>query len=236
MMRNILIQGAKRLNILLTDKAAEDFRRYNELLEAKNKVINLTAITGAKDVAELHFLDSLALLTVDSFAGRTVIDIGSGAGFPGIPMKIAEPSIMLTLLDSQQKKISFLEELGAQLNIPDFRCLHARAEEAALLEDMRDQFDFAVSRAVARLNVLSEMCLPFVKPGGAFIAMKGTDSDDEIKDAESAITILGAATESIFDYVIPGTNVEHRAVIIRKTAPTPSGYPRRYAKIEKKPL
>jgi 16S rRNA (guanine527-N7)-methyltransferase len=235
-MRNILIQGTKKYGIHLSNGAVEQFRRYNELLEDRNKFMNLTAIAGEKDVAELHFLDSLALLTVGSFVDRTVIDIGSGAGFPGVPMKIAEPSIRLTLLDSQQKRISFLEELSALLSMPDISCLHARAEEAALLADMRDRFDFAVSRAVARLNVLAEMCLPFVKPGGAFIAMKGTDSDEEIEEAKNALAILGAVVENIFDYIVPGTDVKHRAVIARKTAPTPSGYPRRFAKIEKKPL
>jgi 16S rRNA (guanine527-N7)-methyltransferase len=235
-MKNILIQGAKQFNILLAEDAVERFNRYFELLEEKNKVMNLTAITGEKDVAELHFLDSLALLSMDAFAGKAVIDIGSGAGFPGVPMKIAEQSIKLTLLDSQQKRVVFLEELSTLLTMPDIRCLHARAEEAALLPEMRDQYDFAVSRAVARLNVLSEICLPFVKPGGAFIAMKGTDSDEEIREAEHACKTLGAKLESVTDYEIPGTNVRHRAVKICKTALTPDGYPRRFAKIEKKPL
>lgn len=235
-MRNILIQGSQKLNIKLTEESIEKLCRYKEFLEEKNRVMNLTAITGDKDVAELHFLDSMELLTLDDFEGKTVIDIGSGAGFPGIPMKIAESSLKLTLIDSQQKKVAFLEELRTLLKMPDIHCTHARAEEAALLPDMRDNFDFAVSRAVARLNVLAEMCLPFVKPGGAFIAMKGTDSDEEIKEAETACIKLCAEIGKISDYVIPGTDIVHRAVIIRKTSATPDGYPRRFAKIQKSPL
>lgn len=235
-MKNILLQGSQILNIKPPDDALEKLCRYYAFLEETNRTMNLTAITGEKEVAQLHFLDCLALLTLDDFAHKTVIDIGSGAGFPGLPMKIAEPSIRLTLLDAQQKKVAFLEKLSKLLQITDIRCMHARAEEAALLPDMRDGFDFAVSRAVARLNVLAEMCLPFVKIGGAFIAMKSTDSDDEIKEAETAFNKLGAQLGQITDYVIPGTDVIHRAVIVSKVSPTPTGYPRRFAKIQKSPL
>lgn len=235
-MRDKLIQGAQKLNIPLSEAALESFCRYYTYLEERNRVMNLTAITGEKDVAALHFLDSLALLTIDDFTDKSVIDVGSGAGFPGVPMKIAEPSIRLTLLDAQRKRVIFLEELCSLLSMPDVECLLVRAEEAAHLPELRGQFDFGVSRAVARLNMLSELCLPFIKTSGAFIAMKGTDSDEEIREAENALLTLGAALESVRDYELPGVNVVHRAIKIRKTAPTPDGYPRRYAKIEKKPL
>lgn len=235
-MRNILIQGAQKLGITMTEESLGQFCRYYEFLEKTNRVMNLTAITGEKDVAELHFLDSLSLLTMEAFAGKTVIDIGSGAGFPGIPMKIIEPSLKLTSLDSQQKRVGFLQELCVILQMQDIQCMHARAEEAALLPELRDSFDFAVSRAVARLNVLAEMCLPFVKQGGAFIAMKGTDSDEEIKEAETAFKKLGAEIGRTLDYEIPGTGIVHRAVVINKTTATPDGYPRRFAKIQKSPL
>lgn len=235
-MRNILIRGAQEYGISLTAQVIEEFCRYYAFLEEKNRVMNLTAISGEKDVAELHFLDSMALLTIESFNGKSVIDIGSGAGFPGVPLKIIEGSMTLTLLDAQQKRVAFMQELCDVLKIPNARCVHARAEETALLPDFRDRFDLAVSRAVARLNVLSELCLPFVKTGGAFIAMKGTDSDEEIKEAEKAFTFLGAKLDKVADYKIPGTDVIHRAVVARKKAPTPVGYPRRFAKIEKKPL
>jgi 16S rRNA (guanine527-N7)-methyltransferase len=235
-MKNILIRSALEYGLQLTDDDIASFRLYHDFLEEKNRVMNLTAIAGAKDVAELHFLDSLALLTLTGFTGKSVIDVGSGAGFPGIPMKLAEKSIILTLLDAQQKRVGFMEELCRALALHDVRCVHARAEEAALTAAYRDSFDTAVSRAVATLNILGELCLPFVKPGGVFIAMKGTDSDGEISAAENAFHVLGAELEKVTDYRIPGTDITHRAVLVRKKSPTPEGYPRRYAKIEKKPL
>jgi 16S rRNA (guanine527-N7)-methyltransferase len=242
-MRDILVQGARDLGIDLTSEAAGAFDKYYDYLEDKNSVMDLTAITGKKEVATLHFLDSLAILTLDRsapgnihFAAKAVIDIGSGAGFPGVPMCIAENTIRLTLLDAQQKRVAFLEELREIVGHPDIRCIHARAEETALKPELRDSFDVAVSRAVARLNVLSELCLPFVKPGGVFIAMKSIDSESEIREAENAFKCLGARLEEIADYTIPGTEVMHRAAVIRKIAPTPSGYPRRFAKIQKSPL
>ncbi|NLA88172.1 MAG: 16S rRNA (guanine(527)-N(7))-methyltransferase RsmG, partial [Clostridiales bacterium] len=172
---------------------------YYDFLEEKNKVMNLTAISGEKDVAELHFLDSLSLLTLGSFEGKSVIDIGSGAGFPGIPMKLAVPTLSLIMLDAQLKRIGFLKELCDTLRLTDVSPIRARAEEAAHT-DLRESFDFAVSRAVARLNVLAELCLPFVKEGGAFIAMKGTESDEEIIEAGTAIKTLGAEVDKINDY------------------------------------
>lgn len=235
-MRNILIQGARVYGIELTDSMAEAFAVYYEILEKQNRIINLTAVTGEKDVAERHFLDSLALLRIIDFAGKSVIDIGSGAGFPGIPLKIVEPSIRLTLLDAQQKRVGFLADLCDKLELQGVRCVHARAEEAALKPDCRDSFDIAVSRAVAMMSILSELCLPFVKSGGEFVAMKSTNSDAEIREAETAFHTLGAELSKIADYTIPGTDVTHRAVIVRKLVPTPAGYPRRFAKIERKPL
>jgi 16S rRNA (guanine527-N7)-methyltransferase len=235
-MNDILSQGAVQLGLRLTDAELESFRRYYDFLEAKNSVMNLTAISGEKDVASLHFLDSLALLPMADFNDKSLIDIGSGAGFPGVPLRLAEQGLRLTLLDAQQKKVEFLRELCAAIGVGDAVCLHARAEEAALTGNLRDSFDFAVSRAVARLNTLSELCLPFVKPDGLFIAMKSVDSDEELREAENAFRKLGAALEAVRDYTIPGTEVTHRAVLVRKKTATPSGYPRRFAKIQKNPL
>ena len=235
-MRNILIQGACEYGLALTEEDVGAFGLYYRFLEEKNRVVNLTAITGESEVVRLHFLDSLALLALGGFAGKTVIDVGSGAGFPGLPMKIAERSLRLTLLDAQQKRVKFLQELLGTLGLTGADCVQMRAEEAARTPHYRDAHDFAVSRAVARLNVLAELCLPFVKTGGAFIAMKSADSDEEIREAESAFCALGAGLERIWDYKVPGTGVTHRAVVLRKQAPTPAEYPRRFAKIEKKPL
>ena len=235
-MNNILTQGAEKLNILLTEPQLAAFRTYYEMLEARNSVMNLTSISGEKEVAELHFLDSLALFGAYNFKEKKLIDIGSGAGFPGLPLKIAEPSISLTLLDAQQKRVAFMGELCEQIGLADVVCLHARAEEAVASPEVREVFDAAVSRAVARLNVLCELCMPFVTVGGVFIAMKGTDSHDEISEAAQAIEILGGTLEKSWDYEIPGTDIIHRAVIIRKTADTAARYPRRFAKISKEPL
>lgn len=235
-MRHILLQGAAVLGLALTDKQIERFERYAAFLLEKNQVTNLTAITEEPEVARLHFLDCLYLLRLGGFEDAAVLDVGSGAGFPGVPLKIAREDIRLTLLDAQQKRVGFLQELCHVIELSDVTCLHARAEEAALKAPLRDGFDVVTSRAVARLNVLIELCLPFVKKGGRFLAMKGPESDEEIREAERGAKILGAVTEAVEDYTIPGTDVRHRVVVYRKTAPTPSGYPRRFAKIQKSPL
>lgn len=226
----------KEYELELPESAASAFHRYYEFLEEKNKVMNLTAITGEKEVYTLHFLDCLALFKYHNFKNESVIDIGSGAGFPGLPVKIAEPSVKLTLLDAQQKRINFLSETCENIGAIDVNCIHARAEEAAFDKKMRGCFDCAVSRAVARLNVLCELCMPFIRKNGYFIAMKSVDSDDEIKEAEKAIKILGGKLENIYDYNIPNTEIKHRVVLIKKVIDTPSGYPRRFSKISKSPI
>ena len=208
--------------------------RYGELLLETNKVMNLTAITEPKDVATLHFLDSAALLTLADLKGKTVVDVGTGAGFPGMPMKILEPSIQLTLLDSLGKRITFLQEVCDNLGLTDVQCVHARAEEFAA--EHRQSFDFAVSRAVANLSVLGELCLPLVKPGGYFLSMKSVESGQELEAAKKAIQILGGRVERTADYQIPGTDVTHRVIFIKKIAETPKNYPRPFAKIKKNPL
>jgi len=231
----IIKQGASELNIELPPEAVAAFRAYYDFLDKRGQHVNLTAISGVKDVARLHFLDSLALLKAETFANTRVIDIGSGAGFPGVPLKIAEPSIDLTLLDATGKRIKFLSELCAELGI-NATCLHARAEDAAHKVEMREKYDIALSRAVSQLNILCELCLPFVKVGGTLIAMKSIDSVDEISEASNAISTLGAELTQCFDYTIYETDITHRAVLIRKTSETPDKYPRRFAKIKSAPL
>ena len=218
----------------LGDDAAPSLLRFGELLLEKNKVMNLTAITDPEDVVSLHFLDSAALLTLADLKDKTVVDVGTGAGFPGMPLKILEPSIRMTLLDSLGKRITFLQEVCDNLKLTDVACVHARAEEFAA--EHRGQFDFATSRAVANLSVLCELCLPLVKTGGYFLAMKSVDSDAELKDAERAIRTLCGRVERSADYRIPGTEVIHRVIFIKKEAETPKKYPRAFAKIKKNPL
>ena len=231
-MEELLHQGLTALG--LPTEGAAKLVRYGELLVEKNKVMNLTAITEPKDVATLHFLDSAALLTLADFKGKKVADIGTGAGFPGMPLQILEPTAKLTLLDSLNKRIGFLQEVCDTLGLKHTRCVHARAEEYA--REHREQFDFATSRAVAALNVLCELALPMVKVGGAFLAMKSVDSDEELRQAKSAIAQLGGSVESVRDYTIPGTDIRHRLITIRKVKPTPAAFPRAFAKIKKSPL
>lgn len=224
------------MGISLSECVLERFEKYADFLIEKNKVMNLTAITEKPEIATLHFLDSLAVSNYVDFSGKTVIDIGSGAGFPGFPLKIADDSIKLTLLDALKKRIDFLDELSAYTETAGVSCIHARAEEAAVPGKMGDTFDFAVSRAVARLNVLCELCMPFVKKGGKFIALKAVDSEEEINEAKRAIGILGGKIEKVIDYPVPCTDITHRLVIISKVDKTPKGYPRRFAKIKTNPL
>lgn len=234
MLENILKDGFSQMDISADEKTFERYRVYYEYLEEINKVMNLTAISGEEDVARLHFLDCAAVLNTAELPGRRVIDVGTGAGFPGLALKIACPDMALTLLDSLDKRVNFLRDTCAKLGFSDVECIHARAEEAP--KELRESFDFAMSRAVARLNLLAELCLPFVKVGGAFIAMKGPDCEEELNEAKKGIALLGGKVEKCVSYVIPGTDITHSLIVIRKQKPTPPKYPRRWAQIKKQPL
>lgn len=237
MLEDLLRDGFVRLGIEADETAITRFRTYYEYLEEKNSVMNLTAISGEKDVVQLHFLDCAELLTLADLAGKRVIDVGTGAGFPGMVLKILKPDMPIVLLDSLDKRINFLREVSDKLGFTGNdapACIHARAEEAP--KEYRAHFDIATSRAVARLNILAEMSLPFVNKGGLFIAMKGPGCNDEINEAKRAIKTLGGEVEKYIEYTIPGTDVTHSAVLIRKTADTPPKYPRRWAQIKKTPL
>ena len=218
----------------LDSAAAPQLLTFAQMLLETNKVMNLTAITEPTDVARLHLLDCAAVLTLADLKNKTMVDVGTGAGFPGMPLQILEPTAKLTLLDSLNKRIGFLQEVCDTLGLKHTRCVHARAEEYA--REHREQFDFATSRAVAALNVLCELALPMVKVGGAFLAMKSVDSDEELRQAKSAIAQLGGSVESVRDYTIPGTDIRHRLITIRKVKPTPAAFPRAFAKIKKSPL
>ena len=220
----------------LSSAPAEVLSRYCDYLLEQNQVMNLTAIIQPEQVADLHMLDCAALLTVADLAGKRVIDVGTGAGFPGLVLKIVEPSIQLTLLDSLQKRVNWLAEIAPKLGAADVTCVHGRGEEQALLPAFRDQYDAAVSRAVADLRLLTELCLPFVKVGGVFLAMKSGDCQEELSRAERAISVLGGSLRPAARYQIPGTDISRQVVIVEKVAPTPTGYPRRFAKMKKNPL
>lgn len=233
-MEKLIAQGLADFG-LPADKAPL-LARYGHLLLEKNQVMNLTAITQPDQVARLHMLDCAALLRCANFAGKTLIDVGTGAGFPGMVLKIMEPSLDLTLLDSLEKRLAWLAEVCSDLGLEGVRFVHARAEEQALDPAYREQFDYATARAVASMNTLSEICLPFVKVGGRFLAMKSVESSDEVDQASTAVSKLGGRLEKRVDYMIPGLDVIHRVVPVAKISSTPSNYPRRWAKIQKSPL
>ena len=231
-MRALLEQGLTE--ITLDTAKAETLERFAELMLQKNGVMNLTRITEPEAVAQLHLLDSAMLLKYADFRGKTVADVGTGAGFPGMPLRILEPDFDLTLLDSLGKRVDWLHETCETLNLKRVACVHARAEEFAA--DKRESFDLVTSRAVANLQILAELCLPLVRVGGQFLAMKSIESEDEIANAKNAIKTLGGKIVKVEDYTIPTSDVVHRLVIIEKIAPTPARYPRAFAKIKKAPL
>ncbi|MDR1298762.1 MAG: 16S rRNA (guanine(527)-N(7))-methyltransferase RsmG [Oscillospiraceae bacterium] len=217
----------------------DDFARFGAMLTDKNRAVNLTAISGERDMASLHFLDSLSLLTLvrvkNADKGTRFLDVGSGAGMPGLPLRIAAPQYSYTLLDSNIKRVGFVEAVCRALGFGDVKCVHARAEDFART-DGRDTYDFVASRAVARLDVLCELCMPLIKTGGFFVAMKGADISDETGGAKNAIESLGGQIDETAEYVIPSTDIRRTLVVIRKIVATPAQYPRRFAKILRDPL
>lgn len=227
---------AQKLGVALNDDMVEQFRRYQELLLLWNERMNLTAITDPQGIQDKHFLDSLTcVIPLDQQAGK-VIDIGTGAGFPGIPIKIARPDLTVTLMDSLNKRVTFLNEVITQLGLSGIEAIHGRAEECARKQEHRDRYDFAFARAVAKLNVLCEYCLPFVKTDGLFISQKGSDYAEEVSLSKAALKKLGATVEDILPVTIPDTDFQRVLIIIRKTQGTPALYPRISAKIDKAPL
>ena len=237
-MKDIIKNGLSELNLLdkVPENAPELLARYGQLLIEKNEVMNLTAITDPDQVAKLHMLDCAALLNCADFKGKTLIDVGTGAGFPGLPLKILVPELEITLLDSLNKRVNWLNEVISELGLTGIKAIHARAEEQALVMGYRDSFDFVTARAVADLRLLGEICLPYAKVGGTFLSMKSVGSDEELQNAAHAIKFMGGRVRGCEDYTIPGTDVTHRVLFIDKVAPTLKGYPRRWAKIQKDPL
>ena len=225
-----LIKGAKELGITLDDKKTEQFLLFHEMLCKTNQVMNLTAVTEWEEVVRLHYLDSLSFVKVCLPGSETLLDLGTGAGFPGIPLKIAFPELAVTLVDSLEKRVGFLREAAKKLGLSDLQILHARAEDLGREEGHRETYDFVVSRAVAGLNVLSEYCIPFVKIGGVFVSYKGENVHEEAAGADEAIHTLGGRLERIVPYE------KHTLVVISKEKPAPLKYPRRAGVPKKKPL
>lgn len=234
----ILKQGFEDYSLTeqIDPHAVQNLDRFSRLLLEKNQVMNLTAIREPVGVARLHFLDCAALLQFCDFEHKSLIDVGTGAGFPGMVLKILVPSLDVTLLDSLNKRLDWLAETCWALGLQGVRTVHARAEEQAQAAGFRDSFDFAAARAVADLRMLCELCLPYVKIGGQFLAMKSVDCGRELEDAAHAIRLLGGQLTTVKDYPLPGTEITHRLIVIEKLAPTPERYPRRWAKMQKEPL
>lgn len=234
-------KGLEQLSITLSGEQKQQFLTYYEYLVEKNKVMNLTAITEYEEVITKHFLDSLAVVKTSCFkpeelAGKRLIDIGTGAGFPGIPLKIAFPKLEILLLDSLNKRINFLNEITEMLGLTKINTVHGRAEDYAKQKEYRESFDFCVSRAVANLSTLSEYCIPFVKQGGCFISYKSGSVDQELIQAEKAVKILGGQREEVVRFSLADTDMDRSFVVIRKAKPTPKKYPRKAGLPSKEPL
>ncbi len=235
MIEELVIDGAAELGLELPAAAAGLIRAYYDNLRTRSRQFNLTAIEGEEDTARLHFLDSLALMKFADFRAAKVADVGTGAGFPGLPLLIANPDMELALIDSTGKKIDFLRETLEKMGLTaDTIC--ARAEELGQRREYRERYDAAVSRAVAALPVLVELCLPLVKVGGAFYAMKSADTDAELAESRGAVKALGGIIAAVHEYTLPGTEIRRRVIEIKKTAETDMKYPRRFPRIKKEPL
>ena len=231
-MRETLDAGLPGLGLDLPEEIRQRLCDFGAAVVEQNKVMNLTAITEPEQVAKLHLLDSLSLLCCTELKGRTLIDVGCGAGFPGVPTAIACPDAKITLLDSLAKRMNWLETVLPELGVTNARCITARAEEA--VKDHREKFDYGTSRAVARLNILLELTAPYVRIGGAVLALKGAAAREELAEAKGAIAKLGLKLEEVREFPVDGAM--HAVIILRKVKATPAQYPRRFAKIKQSPL
>jgi 16S rRNA (guanine527-N7)-methyltransferase len=235
--KELLIKASNELGINLNETQINQFLLYKKLLLEWNEKINLTAITDENEIILKHFVDCLSIGAVYNIAPNTrIIDVGTGAGFPGVPIKIAYPEVNITLLDSLNKRITFLEELSSQLGLENINLVHSRAEDGGQNKLYREKYDLCASRAVANLAVLAEYCLPFVAIGGHFVALKGPDVEQELNESKVAIKKLGGEILDVKKVNIPYSDIHHSIVIIRKIRQTPCQYPRKAGKVSKEPI
>lgn len=232
----LLKDGTEAFNISLNEDMLESFIAYYEKLIEWNEKINLTAITEERDVVIKHFIDSLSLIKYFPDNVKSLIDVGTGAGFPGLPIKIVKKDIYVTLLDSVGKKVRFLDELASELSLTNVSIIYSRAEDLARDTKHREAYDVGTARAVASFAVLCEYILPFVKPGGFFIAMKGSDIQNELAEAKKAVSILGGVVEDVYKFTLPYENMERHIILTKKIRQTPSQYPRKSGKPSKDPI
>lgn len=234
---NLLKLAFEDAGLEFNDEKYSQFMKYKDMIQEWNQKINLTAITEDEEIIKKHFIDSIKVFKYDNFSkGKMILDVGTGGGFPGIPIKIANPDCEIVLLDSLNKRIIFLNEVIKELGLKNIKAIHGRAEEYAVTPEYREQFDIVVSRAVANMCVLSEFCIPYVKPNGHFIALKGPAVEEELNDARNAIGMLGGKVENVQNVDIEGSELNHNLVIVRKSKNTPKQYPRKAGIITKKPL
>ena len=235
--KNLLISKAKEIGVKVSPAQAEQFQIYLDLLLERNTVMNLTAITDPEEAVIKHFVDSLSIVKVNGFDNvTTIIDVGTGAGFPGIPLKIVFPEVKITLLDSLNKRIKFLNAVIDELELENIETIHGRAEDFSKKEDYREQYDLCVSRAVANLATLSEYCLPYVKVGGCFIPYKSGEIDEELNNSKKAVQILGGKIEEVVKFQLPDTDIGRSFVKIKKNKNTAKKYPRKAGLPAKEPL
>ncbi|HOK63084.1 MAG TPA: 16S rRNA (guanine(527)-N(7))-methyltransferase RsmG [Soehngenia sp.] len=237
MTNSVFINSLKELGLVLSNDALQKYEIYKDMLVEWNKKFNITTITEEDEIYIKHFCDSLSLVNTKLFdEKKRVIDIGTGGGFPGLVLKIYNEELDMTLMDSLNKRIVFLNEVIKELKLSNVKAIHARAEELGVSNEHREKYDIAVSRAVASLNTLSEYCLPFVKVGGYFIAMKGPDVKEEVEESKNAIKLLGGELERIEEIKLPFLDITHTLIMIKKVKQTPNKYPRQQGKPKKNPL
>ncbi|SHK57538.1 16S rRNA m(7)G-527 methyltransferase [Clostridium cavendishii DSM 21758] len=233
----LMKSACDKVEMSFDEKTYNKFITYKDLLKEWNEKINLTAITEDEEIIKKHFIDCINAFKLDEFKKcKSVIDVGTGAGFPGLPIAIMKTDINVTLLDSLNKRINFLNQIKTSLNLDNVVTIHSRAEDGARQKDLREKFDIATSRAVANMSVLSEFCIPYVKVGGYFIALKGPSIDEELEEAKKAIGMLGGKLLQVISVDIEGTDLNHNLVVIKKVKATPNVYPRKAGTITKKPL
>lgn len=236
-MRNLLKEKMKEIHIYLNDRQIEQFYRFYEILIEWNKVMNLTGITEYEEIVEKHFVDSLSIIKfLEMKEVKKIIDVGTGAGFPGIPLKIVFPHLEMVLLDSLNKRIRFLDNVINDLEITEIRTIHGRAEDFARKEEYREKFDVCVSRAVANLSTLTEYCLPYVKKGGIFISYKSGNIDEEIVESQKAIQLLGGRIGDVLKFQLPGTDINRSFIKVEKIKNTDKKYPRKSGIPAKEPI
>jgi len=232
-----LIKGLNQLGLSLKKQQFEQFYQYYEMLMEKNKVMNLTAITEYEEVIHKHFLDSISIVRWEAFQKKSsIIDVGTGAGFPGIPLKIAFPDLQIVLLDSLNKRINFLKEVINELKLTKITAIHGRAEDFARKPEYREQFELCISRAVANLSVLSEYCMPFVQVGGYFVSYKSGKVEEELLQAKKAVSLLNGQVEDTITFLLPETDIERTLVVIRKEERVSVKYPRKSGTATRAPL